>query len=267
MIIVGERINTFKKSVMRAYEQKDEEYIRNEVKTQAEAGSHVIDINAGSDLTVEPKNMQWAVKIAQEVTDLPLAIDSPNPETIIAGFEVRKNKHDAWINSINLQEKRLEKLLPLAKEHDCPVVALCMDEAGVAQSAEKRVEFGKRIVEKLDTFGISLEKLYLDPMIEPLSVRGDAGLMSLHTLQGLKKELPEVKTIISLSGISFGLPQRKLLHRMYMGMLMYEKLDSVFLDPLDEKLMTGVMAAEALLNQDEFCMNYIAASREDKLIV
>ena len=72
---------------------------------------------------------------------------------------------------------------------------------------------------------------------------------------------------LSLSGISFGLPQRKLLHRMYMGMLMYEKLDSVFLDPLDEKLMTGVMAAEALLNQDEFCMNYIAASREDKLIV
>src|SRR6056297_2827406 len=128
MLIVGERINTFKKSVRIAYEEKNEEFIRNEVKQQEEAGAHVIDINAGSDLSVEPENMKWAVKIAQEVTDLPLCIDSPNPDTILAGFEVCKNKEAAWANSITLEKARLEKIIPLIKEHNCPVIALCRAE-------------------------------------------------------------------------------------------------------------------------------------------
>ena len=102
-------------------------------------------------------------------------------------------------------------------------------------------------------------------MIEPLSVRGDGGMMSVHTLLGIKQALPEIKTIISLSGISFGLPERKLLHRSFMPMLMYAGLDAVFLDPLDTLLMQSVIASQALLDKDEFCMNYITASREGKL--
>ena len=88
MLIVGERINTFKKRVMRAYEEKDVEFIRQEALRQAEAGAQVIDVNAGSDIDVEPDNMKWAVRSIQEAVDLPLCIDSPNPATIQAGFEV-----------------------------------------------------------------------------------------------------------------------------------------------------------------------------------
>jgi cobalamin-dependent methionine synthase I len=267
MLIVGERINTFKKRVMRAYEERDEDWLRNEAVSQAEAGAQVIDINAGTDITIEPDNMKWAVQVIQEVVDLPLCIDSPNPDTIIAGFEVCKNKNQAWANSITLEEERMKRILPLCVEYQCPVVALCRDENGVAQSAQGRVDVAKKIVDTLSKTGIAMDKLYLDPLIEPLSVRGDAGLMSLHTLQGLKKELPELNTIISLSGISFGLPERKLLHRIFLPMLMYEKLDSVFLDPLDAKLMTSIAASKALLDQDEFSMDYIMASREEKLIV
>jgi cobalamin-dependent methionine synthase I len=265
MLIVGERINTFKKRVMRAYEEKDTEFIRKEALRQAEAGAHVIDINAGSDIAVEPDNMKWAVGIIQEALDLPLCIDSPNPDTIKAGFQVCKDKQAAWANSITLEKERVDNILPLVKEHQCPVIALCRDESGVAQSAEERVEVGKKIVDEIDRYGIALDKLYLDPMIEPLSVRGDGGMMSVHTLLGLKKALPEIKTIISLSGISFGLPERKLLHRSFMPMLMYAGLDAVFLDPLDTLLMQSVIACQALLDQDEFCMNYITASREGKL--
>ena len=123
----------------------------------------------------------------------------------------------------------------------------------------------KAAKDAIDRYGIALEKLYLDPMIEPLSVRSDGGMMSVHTLLGLKRQLPEIKTIISLSGISFGLPERKLLHRSFMPMLMYAGLDAVFLDPLDTLLMQCVIASQALLDQDEFCMNYITASREGKL--
>jgi 5-methyltetrahydrofolate--homocysteine methyltransferase len=265
MLIVGERINTFKKRVMRAYEEKDEDYIRSEALRQAEAGAQVIDINAGSDIDVEPENMMWAVKIIQEVVDLPLCIDSPNPATIQAGFSVCRDKQAAWANSITLEKERVDNILPLVKEYQCPVIALCRDESGVAQSAAERVEVGKKIVEAIDRYGIGLDNLYLDPMIEPLSVRSDGGMMSVHTLLGLKRELPEIKTIISLSGISFGLPARKLLHRSFMPMLMYAGLDAVFLDPLDALLMQSVVASEALLDQDEFCMNYITASREGKL--
>jgi cobalamin-dependent methionine synthase I len=265
MLIVGERINTFKKRVMRAYEEKDVEYIRGEALRQAEAGAQVIDVNAGSDIDVEPDNMMWAVEIIQEALDLPLCIDSPNPATIQAGFKACKDKQKAWANSITLEKERVDNILPLVKEYQCPVIALCRDESGVAQSAADRVEVAKKIVNVLDQYGIALENLYLDPMIEPLSVRSDGGLMSLHTLEGLKKELPEIKTISSLSGISFGLPERKLLHRSFMPMLMYAGLDAVFLDPLDTLLMHSVIASEALLDQDEFCMSYITASREGKL--
>jgi 5-methyltetrahydrofolate--homocysteine methyltransferase len=265
MLIVGERINTFKKRVMRAYEEKDVEFIRQEALRQAEAGAQVIDVNAGSDIDVEPDNMKWAVRSIQEAVDLPLCIDSPNPATILAGFEVCKDKQAAWANSITLEKERVDNILPLVREHRCPVIALCRDESGVAQSAQERVEVGKKIVDAIDRYGIALEKLYLDPMIEPLSVRSDGGMMSVHTLLGLKRQLPEIKTIISLSGISFGLPERKLLHRSFMPMLMYAGLDAVFLDPLDTLLMQCVIASQALLDQDEFCMNYITASREGKL--
>jgi len=265
MLIVGERINTFKKRVMRAYEEKDVEFIRGEVFAQAEAGAHVIDINAGSDIDVEPENMKWAVAVAQEAVDLPLCIDSPNPATIQAGFEACKAKGSAWANSITLEKERIDNILPLVKQHQCPVIALCRDESGVAQSAEQRVEVGKRIVDAVDRYGIDLDKLYLDPMIEPLSVRSDGGMMSMNTLVGLKAALPQIKTIISLSGISFGLPARKLLHRSFMPMLMYAGLAAVFLDPLDRLLMQSVVASEALLDHDEFCMNYITASRAGTL--
>lgn len=267
MLIVGERINTFRKRVMRAYEEKDGAYLQDEAKKQAEAGAHVIDVNAGSEIHVEPENMKWAVGVVQEVVDLPLAIDSPNPDTIKAGFKVCNKPELAWVNSITLEKERTEALLPLAKEHGAMLVALCRDESGVAQSSEGRVDIAKRIVDVVDSFGIDLNNLILDPMIEPLSVRGDGGTMSLQTLRGLKEALPEIKTIISLSGISFGLPERKLLHRVYTPMLMYAGLDYVFLDPLDSHLMASIVAAEALLNRDEFCMNYITASRDGKLNV
>jgi cobalamin-dependent methionine synthase I len=265
MLIVGERFNTFKKSVMRAYEARDEEFIRSEVLRQAEAGAAVIDLNAGSSLEVEPDNMRWAVQIAQETVDLPLSIDSPNPGTIQAGFEVCRNPQQAWVNSVTLEKERLEALLPLAREHGCPLVGLCRDEGAIAQSGPERVEVGKRIADTVAGAGISLDRLYLDTLIEPISVHPDAGLVSLATLRGLKEALPEIKTIISLSGVSFGLPGRKLLHRVYLPLLMYEGLDAVFLDPLDGALMASIKAAEAVLARDEFCMSWITAHREGRI--
>jgi len=206
MLIVGERINTFKKRVMRAYEEKDTEFIRQEALRQAEAGAQVIDINAGSDIDVEPDNMKWAVRVVQEALDLPLCIDSPNPATIRAGFEVCKDKQAAWANSITLEKERVDNILPLVKEHRCPVIALCRDESGVAQSAQERVEVGKKIVDAIDRYGIDLEKLYLDPMIEPLSVRSDDHLPERHLLRssGAEASAPQLHAHADVRGPGCG---------------------------------------------------------------
>ena len=265
MLAIGERINTVRKTVLEAYERKDSEFFRQEAIRQAEAGADVIDINAGTDITVEPKNMAWAVSVVQDAIDLPLCIDSPNPETIRAGFNACRNKSSAWANSINIEKNRIEGVLPVVKEHGCPVVGLCMDLSGIPQTAEKRVEVGKRLAEIVDRYGIPLEKLYLDPLIEPVSVEQNRGLVCLDTIKGIKSALPEVRTVICLSAVSFGLPRRRLLHRAYLPLLMYEGIDSVILDPLDHPLMMGLIAAETVMGRDESCMKYLTAHREGKL--
>jgi 5-methyltetrahydrofolate--homocysteine methyltransferase len=131
MLIIGERINTIKKSVFYAFQKKDDEYIRNEAIRQAEAGANIIDINAGSPGDLEPHNMAWAVEIVQDTVDIPICIDSPNPKTIKAGFDVCRNKRNVWLNSITLEKGRMEEILPIGKEYNCPVIALCMDEKGI----------------------------------------------------------------------------------------------------------------------------------------
>ena len=267
MLIIGERINTCRKSVLRAYEERDADCIRNEALRQVEAGVDVIDINAGSGLDVEPENMAWAVGVVQEVVDLPLCIDSPNPATITAGLDACKDPHLAWADSITLEKGRIDGILPACREHQAFIIALCRDEKGIPRSTRDRTEVAKKLVETVDRYGIPLDKLYLDPTIEPLSVTHDSGLRSLHVLRELKVQLPEIKTVISLSGISFGLPERKLLHRVYLPMLMYEGLDAVFLDPLDKHLMITSRGVRTVLGRDEFCMQYITSHRDGKLRV
>lgn len=265
MLIIGERINTVRNRVLEAYQEKNSEYIREEAIRQAKAGADVIDINAGTNIDVEPSNMAWAVEIVQKTVDIPLCIDSPNPQTIRAGLDACRDKKNAWLNSITLEKKRMDSILPLAKEYNCPVIALCIDEEGVPKTAEGRIEIAKRLIEVVDSYGIPLENLYLDPLIEPISIQTDRGLVCLQAVRGIKSANSEIKTVICLSAISFGLPDRKLINGVYLPFLMYEGIDAVFLDPLDSKLMSRLKAAEMLLDRDKYCLNYISAYRDGRL--
>ncbi len=264
MLIIGERINTVRKRVLQGYQEKNSGYIREEAIRQAEAGADVIDVNAGTGIDVEPGNMAWAVEIVQDAVDVPLCIDSPNPQTIRAGLDACRDKKNAWANSITLEKERIDGILPLAKEYGCPVIALCMDTDGVPTTSEKRIEIAKKLVDVVDSHGIPLQSLYLDPLIEPVSIKTDRGLVSLDTVRGIKSALPGIKTVICLSAISFGLPERRLINRVYLPLLMYEGIDAVFLDPLDSKLMASLKTADVLLDRDEYCLNYIKAYREGK---
>ncbi len=265
MLIIGEKINTINPQVRRAVEERDADFIKDLAEAQAKAGADVIDVNVGSQPDVEPANMRWAVEVIQEAVDIPLAIDSPYPETVRIGLQVCRNRERAWANSITLEKARLEGLLPTVAEYGCRVVGLCMDEHGVPPTATARLEVAKRLVDAVERRGVPLDRLYLDALVEPISVKPMAALVSVETVRAIRSALPGVKTVICLSAISFGLPARRLLNRTYLPLLLHAGVDAVFLDPLDNQLRAALKAAQALLGHDAHGLGYIAAHRSKRL--
>ena len=265
MLIIGEKINTVNARVRRAVEEKDAAYIRQLARAQAEAGANVIDINVGGLPGAEPELMQWAVGLVQEVTDLPLAIDSTDPEAIRAGLAACAHPENAWANSVTLEKERLTGILPLVREYGCTVVALCIGEWGVPGDAAGRVEVAKRLIDEMQRWGIPLERVYIDCLIQPVSVQPVAARVSLETVRAVRAALPGIKTTICLSGISFGLPARRVLNRAFLPPLMEAGVDAIFLDPLDHALMTVLKASRVLFGEDLCGLEYIAAYRTGQL--
>jgi 5-methyltetrahydrofolate--homocysteine methyltransferase len=239
--------------------------LRNLAAAQAESGADVIDVNVGSDPEVEPATMRWAVQLIQDAVDLPLAIDSPHPATVRAGLRACRDPEQAWANSVTLDKARLDGLLPLVSDIGCRLVGLCMDEHGVPPTAAGRLRVARRLVDEVDRRGGDLDKLYLDGLIEPISVEASAALVSLGTVRAITSSLPSVKTVLCLSAISFGLPARRLLNRTFLPLLLHAGLHAIILDPMDAQLMASLRAARALLGHDAHGLEYIAAYRSRQI--
>ena len=140
-----------------------------------------------------------------------------------------------------------------------------MDEGGVPTTAAERLEMARRLINEVERQGVSRDRLYLDALIEPISVQPAAGLIGLETIQAICSELPGAKTVICLSAISFGLPARRLLNRTYLPLLLDSGVDAIFLDPLDGRLMATLKAGRALLGRDAHGLEYIDAYRSKQL--
>ncbi|MBW2306271.1 MAG: dihydropteroate synthase [Deltaproteobacteria bacterium] len=264
MLIVGERINTSRKKVDEAVGARDAAYIQNDVKAQVAAGAHYIDVNAGSRLGSELSDVLWLIEIVQEAADVPLAVDSPSPEVLMKAME--RVRHRPMINSTTAEKERFEKMRPVISSRECDIVALCMDDRGMPRDAAQVLENARRLVADLEAMGIARDRIYLDPLIQPISTDVRMGMVALEAIARIHEELPGVHTICGLSNISFGLPERHLINRNFLALAMGAGLSAAILDPLDDKLMTTLITTRALLGQDEYCMNYIRASREGKLI-
>jgi len=153
----------------------------------------------------------------------------------------------------------------MVAESGCWVVGLCMDEAGVPATAAERLEMAKRLIDEVERQGVSRDRLYLDALIEPISVKPAAGLIGLETIKAIRSELSGAKTVICLSAISFGLPARRLLNRTYLPLLLHSGVDAIFLDPLDSRLMSTLKATQALLGRDTYGLEYIDAYKSKQL--
>ncbi|MBC8387989.1 MAG: dihydropteroate synthase [Actinobacteria bacterium] len=260
MIIFGEKINTINEGVANALNKRDRLFFKNLALSQLNSGIvDVIDVNVGSDVAIEPDNMRWAVSCIEKAIGnrVPLSIDSSNPKTIIAGIKEITNKKGSYINSITFEENRYKKLLPLAKEYNLNIIALPIDDSGIPKSSQERVKIAEKIAGLVESYGISLSKLYIDCIVEPISLSSKNALISLHTIAKVKKNIPSVKTFICLTAISFGLPNRKIINRNFASLLLREEIDSIILDPLDKELVLNLFATKLLLGKDENCKGYM----------
>ena len=260
MIIFGEKINTISDNVSDALEKRDGIFFKNLAKAQLDSGIvDVIDINVGSDPSIEPDNMRWVVSCIQEALGsvIPLSIDSSTPKTIIAGIQEIVKKEGNFINSITLEENRYKEILPIVKEYNMNLIALPINGECIPESAYERLKIAEKICELIENYDIDISKLYIDCIVQPIALSSINVIESLETIRLIKKHLPFVKTFICLTAISLGLPDRKLINRNFLPLLIKEEIDSIILDPLDKDLIDNLHATNMLLGKDKDCKNYI----------
>lgn len=263
MIIVGELINSTRKAIKKAIEEKNEAYIQEIAKKQADNYADYIDVNAGAFVYDEVEYLVWLVKTVQAVVDKPLALDSPRPEALEAALKVHRGV--PMLNSISAEKDRYAKVLPLVKEYKTKVMGLCMSDEGMPETAEDRLKVARQLINDLDKDGVPLDDVYLDPLIKPISVNGEYGFQALDTIAGISGWKTGVHLTCGLSNISFGMPHRYLLNQAFLVMAMYHGMDSALIDPLDSRMIGLIKAAEVLLNKDEYGMEYLKAARAGKI--
>jgi len=265
MIIIGELINASRKVIAKAIEENNKDVVSKTAKDQVEAGADYIDVNAGIFVDKEIEYIKWLVQIAQQETGMPCSIDSPNPLAIEAALSVHQGV--PIINSISLEKDRYDKIISIIAGTDLKVIALCMRDEGMPQTLEERIRIADEIINRLTKDGIAVENIFVDPLVQPISVNNTYGTEFLNAIEYIMKVFPGVHTTCGLSNISYGLPSRKLLNRVFMVMAITKGLDTAIVNPLDKTIMSNIIAAETLRGNDEFCMNYLKAFRKGTLIV
>ena len=255
MLVVGEKINTSRKGVAEAVESRDAETILRLARDQAAAGADVIDVNAGTFLEKETELLCWLVEIIQAEMDVPLCLDSPNPEALAEA--IRCHRGEPMINSISLEKHRFEALLPVVTSRPCKVVALCMTQSAMPTTVDERVAAASELIQRLSEAGFPREKIYVDPLVQPVSVDQRMGPAILGSISRIMMEFPGVNTICGLSNVSFGMPERRLIHRTFLVLALAEGLSAAILDPTDKRLMATRMTAEMILGRDRYCSKFI----------
>lgn len=255
--VVGERINpTGKKRLQQALREGDSAYPCTQAVAQAEAGAQVLDVNAGLPGIDEAATLERLVRELQAVTDLPLQLDSSNPEALARSLRIYNGK--PIVNSVNGEQKTLDTILPLCKKYGAAVVGLTLDEQGIPTSAEGRFAIAKKIVNAATVHGIPKEDIYIDCLTLTASAQQEGAVQTLEALSRCKRELG-VRTVLGVSNISFGLPCRGYLNTTFLTMAMAAGLDLAIMNPNTPEMMAAVRAYRVLTGQDKQSADYVAA--------
>ena len=253
--IVGERINpTGKKKFKEALRNGDIDYILNEAFAQEEAGAHILDVNVGLPEIDECATMEKVVKAVSSSVNLPLQIDSSDPQTIERALRIYNGK--PMINSVNGKAESMNKILPIVKKYGGVLVGLCLDEDGIPPTAEGRVEIAKRIADEAQKYGIDKKELVMDALTLTISAQQQESAQTIKALKIIKEDLG-IKTVLGVSNISFGLPRRELINSTFFALALNNGLDACIINPCAESMMNTYRSYLALTGYDENCVSYI----------
>ncbi len=257
--VIGERINpTGKSKLMQALQAGDLGLVASEAKRQVAAGATVLDVNVGAPGVDEAAMLPRAVQLVASVTDVPLCIDSSSADALRAALAVYQGK--ALVNSVTGEERSLERVLPLVKQHGAAIVGMTQDDNGIPATAEERLEIARRIVEACASLGIPSEDVVIDCCCLAAGADPSAPKVTLDTVRLVTERLG-VSTVLGASNVSFGLPGRKAVNAVFIGMAIAAGLASAIVDPTVPEVAEAIAIADMLAGRDEYAMRYLAYYR------
>jgi 5-methyltetrahydrofolate--homocysteine methyltransferase len=258
-VMIGEKINpTGRKILAEEMRAGDFSRVQADALAQVAAGAQMLDVNAGIPLADEPAMLTHAIQLVQELTDVPLSIDSSIVEALEAGIAVYRGK--PLINSVTGEDEVLERILPLVAKHGAAVVAISNDETGISEDPDVRFEVARKIVNRAADHGIHHSDVVVDPLVMPIGAMGSAGQQVFRLVRRLRDEL-RVNTTCGASNVSFGLPNRHQVTGTFLSMAISHGMTSAIMSPLHPEVKAAVLAADVLAGHDPNCAAWIRTHR------
>ncbi len=254
-VIIGERINpTGKSKLKQALKEHNLDYILKEAIVQQEQGAHILDVNVGLPDIDEASMMCDVIREVQSVVNTPLQIDTVDPQALEAAMRIYNGK--PMVNSVSGKQESMDVVFPLLAKYGGVVVGLTLDENGIPKTAEGRVAIAKRIIAEAEKYGISRKDIVIDVLAMTISSEPDGAKVTLEALKRVKEECG-VGTVLGVSNISFGLPNRPIINANFYTMALQQGLDAGIINPSSEAMMKSYHAYRALMGYDSNCQTYI----------
>ncbi len=258
MITIGEKINGMFSRVAKAIDKRDAKTIQEMALEQTNAGALILDVNTGAGRSDAPAAMEWLVKTIQDAVQVRLSVDSPSLKVQEVGL--RECKLEPVVNSTTAEQKRMVEFFPLAREHGAEIICLTINEKGIPNTVEARVEVAMALLAGAMDAGVDPAKVFLDPVVLPVSAAQDLCSVACDSVTAFRAlSTPPPRTIVGLSNVSSRAEERSLLNRTYLAMLLGRGLDAAIVDPTDAELMKVVKASEVLLNQRLYAPSFLKA--------
>ncbi|WP_294912123.1 homocysteine S-methyltransferase family protein, partial [uncultured Eubacterium sp.] len=262
--VIGERINpTGKKLMKEALRNKDMDYVLRQGITQTEAGAHILDVNMGLPEIDEKEMLCSGVYELQSVLPVPLQLDSGDAEAMEAALRLYNGK--AMINSVNGKEKSMKEVFPLAKKYGGVVVCLCLDEDGIPSTAQGRIAIAKKIIKRAAEYGIDKKNLAVDALVMTISTDTNNAIETLNAVDYIRNTLG-VNTVLGVSNISFGLPNREAVNTAFYTLAMSRGLSAGIINPNSRPMMNAFFSYKALAGKDESCQEYIKSAVDTEIV-
>lgn len=263
LIVIGERINTTRGLIANAVKKKDKDKIKKEAKLQIKNGADYLDINCGVNVEKELDNFLWVLDIVVSNFEADICIDSVNVNVVKEALDACGDR-EIIINSITAEPERYEKILPLVKKYNVNIVALTMETEGLPKNIERRLKITENLLKIFDNYNIKKEKVFIDPLVRPISTEPEQPSNFISTLIEIKENFG-LKVISGISNVSYGLPNRALLNSHFLTVCIHHGLDAAIMDPSQKYIKPAIFSSLAISGRDEYGMDYIKGWREGNL--